>query len=352
MKINIKGPIISNNDQWIYDWFGIEAVSPKKITDQIEKANREDLEVEINSGGGSVFDASEIYAALKDYPGKVTGKIVGIAASAASVIAMAADKLLMAPTGQIMIHNASVRTQGDHRVMDHTADFLRNTNQTIANAYRLKSGKEYDELLAMMDKETWLTPQQALDHKLIDEIMFEGQVSDFVASADPQTGMLPKEVIEKVRNEMKSYTSATNQVSNPIVTPKDEEEKEIMNLEQLQNDHPDLYKQILNNGIDQGVTSERNRMKAIDDLSLPGYEEIINAAKYDSGISAEAVAVEIVKANKQQGLNYLSGAKDDAQTLAAIEGTSNQNLETEEEKAKREAEEIANSINKRRGQAR
>ena len=82
VKINIKGPIISSSDQWIYDWLGIEATSPKVVNEQLEKAkaNGEDVEVEINSGGGSVCAGSEIYTALMSYAGKVTTKIVGLAA--------------------------------------------------------------------------------------------------------------------------------------------------------------------------------------------------------------------------------------------------------------------------------
>jgi ATP-dependent Clp protease, protease subunit len=206
MKINIKGPIISDNDQWIYDWFGMEAVSPKKVLEQIDKAaNNEGLEVDINSSGGSVFAASEIYTAIKSYPGKVTGRIVGIAASAASVIAMAADKLLMAPTAQMMIHNAAMGASGDYRDMNHASGILKNVNQTIANAYKLKSGKSYDDLLAMMDKETWLTPQQALGHNLIDEIMF-GTLSIQNVTNFTGDGMLPASVIEKVRNEIMKTT--------------------------------------------------------------------------------------------------------------------------------------------------
>jgi len=201
MKISIKGPIIPNNDQRIYDWLEIEATSPKKVADQIEKANSEDLEVEINSGGGSVFDASEIYTALKSYAGNVTVKITGIAASAASVIAMAGRKVLMSPTSQMMLHNASAWVQGDYRDFDHASDFLKNVNQTIANAYSLKSGKPHSELLSMMNAETWLTPQQALEHNLIDGIMFREGVGAVASTYD--SGLLPKQVIDKLRNELK-----------------------------------------------------------------------------------------------------------------------------------------------------
>lgn len=210
-RINVKGPIISSNDQWIYDWFGMEATSPQKVDKEIENANGEDLEVHINSGGGSVFDGSEIYTAIKSYQGNVTTKIVGLAASAASVIAMAGKRVLMSPTAQMMIHNVSAHGEGDYRDMEHNAEILKNANETIANSYMLKSGMGKEELLKMMDKETWLTPQQALDHKLIDEIMFENQVQ-LVASFG-NSMMLPREVIEKIRNSVKNpFNSEKNEV--------------------------------------------------------------------------------------------------------------------------------------------
>lgn len=208
-KVNIKGVIISNDDQWIYDWFEMEAASPKSVMSQIDKANGEDLEVDINSGGGDVFAGSEIYTALKDYKGKVTTRVVGIAASAASVIAMAGDKVVMSPTAQMMIHNVSSVGRGDYRDMDHTSEILKNANKTIANAYMLKSGMDQASLLKLMDDETWFTAQQALENKLIDEVMFENQVS-LVAS---YSNMLPKEVIEKIRNELNpSHSNQKNKM--------------------------------------------------------------------------------------------------------------------------------------------
>lgn len=201
MKISVKGPIIDNDDQWIYDYFEVEATSPSKINDLINQANNEDLEVEINSGGGSVFAGSEIYTALKSYSGKVTTKVVGLAASAASVIAMAGDKIEISPTGQLMIHNASGGFGGDYRDMEKGAEILKNVNATISNAYRLKTGLSNEELLEMMNKETWLTPQQALEKKFVDEIMFTNNIK-LVASIN--NGMLPQEVINKMKMELKN----------------------------------------------------------------------------------------------------------------------------------------------------
>lgn len=207
-KINVKGPIIDNDDQWIYDWFGIDATSPKKVQDQLSNfKNNEDLEVEINSGGGSVFAGSEIYTILKDYKGNVTVKIVGLAASAASVIAMAGDKVLISPTGQLMIHNASGCFGGDYRDMEKGAEILKNVNATISNAYKIKTGLSSEELLEMMNKETWLTPQKALDNKFVDEIMFTDGVK-LVASIN--NGMLPREVINKMRDKLKNELPQEN----------------------------------------------------------------------------------------------------------------------------------------------
>ncbi len=201
MKVKIKGPIISNSDAWIYEYFGIEATSPSMVDKAIEKANGEDLEVEINSGGGSVFAGSEIYTALKSYKGNVTVKIVGLAASAASVIAMAGKKVLMSPTAQMMIHNVSSWAAGDYREMEHTAEILKSANDTIANAYRLKTGKTQEELLRLMDNETWMTAQKAKELGFIDEIMFEDLQ---LAASTSYSGLLPPEVINKMRNTVKN----------------------------------------------------------------------------------------------------------------------------------------------------
>src|SRR5690625_1082365 len=207
MKIEIKGVIVSNNDMWIYEWFEMDAVSPNVVNEQLEKANGEDIEVVINSGGGDVFAGSEIYTAIKEYKGNVTTKIVGIAASAASVIAMAGDRVLMSPTAQMMIHNVSSMAWGDYRDLEHEAEVLKNYNKTISNAYRIKSDLEESELLEMMSKETWLTSQQALNLNLIDEVMFENQTPKLVASGP---GTIPQVVIDKIRNVLKNEKPKDN----------------------------------------------------------------------------------------------------------------------------------------------
>jgi HK97 family phage major capsid protein len=204
MKIEIKGVIVPNDDKWIYDWFEMDAVSPRDISELLEKADGEDLEVEINSGGGDVYAGSEIYTALKDYKGKVTVKIVGVAASAAGVIAMAGDPVLISPPAQIMLHCVSEMVYGDHRVLEKEVEILRNFDASIANVYRLKTGLELEKILEMMNaggsanQGTWLNAQQALELGFVDEIMFDEE-NRLVASAG-KTAMLPPAAVNKLKN--------------------------------------------------------------------------------------------------------------------------------------------------------
>lgn len=211
-RINVKGTIISNDVEWIYNLFDIENTSPNKVINALESANGDDVEVIINSGGGDVFAGSEIYTELKSYSGNVTTKVVGIAASAASVIAMAGKKVQISPTAQIMIHNVSSRAWGDHRDMQHEADVLKNYNKSIANAYILKSGMKEEELLELMNNETWFNAQQALENKLVDEIMFEENQPQFAASLS-NAPMIPQQVIDTIRNMKDQF--------NPIASTKE-----------------------------------------------------------------------------------------------------------------------------------
>ena len=109
---------------------------------------------------------------------------------------MAGDTVSMSPTAQIMIHNAWTVVLGDYRDLDHESDVLKNLNQSMANAYKLKTGIDEKELLNMMDAETWLTAQQAVDKGFADEIMFE---QTQIAAAGSTAQLLPLDVINRVK---------------------------------------------------------------------------------------------------------------------------------------------------------
>ena len=195
--IPIKGTIISNDDRWVYDWFEWEATAPKDV---VLPESGEPIEVHINSGGGDVYAGSEIYTALRSYPGDVIVKIVGIAASAASVIAMAGDTVEISPTAQIMIHNVSTQVNGDHNALLHEAGVLEGFNKSIASAYVHKTGKALDDLLSLMNKTTWFDAESALNHGFVDKIMFTNDVAPTMVASE--TPMIPSNFIEKMRSAM------------------------------------------------------------------------------------------------------------------------------------------------------
>ena len=209
-SIDIKGAIVSNDAAEMYEWFGIEATSPKKVIEALRDAG--DVEVSINSPGGDVFAGSEIFTALKSHKGHVTTKIVGLAASSASFIAMGGDKILISPTGQIMIHNVSTSASGDYRAFKHAADTLKSANQSIINAYKTRLNKTDQELQKMMDNETWFNANDALAHGFVDEIMFTEDNKPFGGQFVASVGgtILNDEMLSKIKDMMEKEKQQEN----------------------------------------------------------------------------------------------------------------------------------------------
>ena len=173
--INIKGDVVNDETAAFYSFFDIPAISPSQVSNILNDDNDDDVAVDIASDGGDVFAASEIYTLLKKYSGKVTVNIEGLAASAASVIAMAGDQVNISPTAQIMIHKAWGSVDGNADEFAHQATVLSGIDESIASAYEAKTGMKQADLLHLMSQETWLTAQEAVDKGFADEIMFVDQ---------------------------------------------------------------------------------------------------------------------------------------------------------------------------------
>ncbi len=226
MKINIKGAIVSNDDKWLYEIFGMEHTAPKDVIDALPK-NNEDIEVIINSGGGDVFSGSEIYTALKEYQGKVTVKVYGVAASAASVIAMAGDHIVMSPTAQMMIHNVSTLTYGDNRKMDSSSKMLSSTDKGIANAYVKKTGMSEEEILNLMNDETWMNAQEAIEKGFADAKMFDDVAPKIVASYGHMISEDAKKRITALMTQTPEVKIDINQIVDKVIEKLDVKEKEL-----------------------------------------------------------------------------------------------------------------------------
>ena len=156
MRINIYGVIIPNDYKWYFDYFEEDSTCPKDITKALEDSNGEEVEVYINSAPGGIIQAgSEIYTALREYQGEVKIKVVGQACSAASIIAMAGH-CEMSPTALMMVHCVSSGARGNHSDMEKMAEVLRIADDALSNAYVAKTNMSKEEVLAMMEEETWL----------------------------------------------------------------------------------------------------------------------------------------------------------------------------------------------------
>ncbi|MDW4416742.1 Clp protease ClpP [Staphylococcus saprophyticus] len=216
MKINVKGAIVPNNDKWIYDMLEMDATSPKDVFDALSSTD-DDVEVIINSGGGDVFSGSEIYTALKEHQGNVNVKVVGVAASAASVIAMAGSKIEMSPTAQMMIHNASSIAVGDNREMQTAYNMLTSANKAVANAYIAKTGKSEQEITDLMNEETWFSADTAVEQGFADSKMFDESAPRLVANSGQ---MLSNDAVSRIATLM-SKTPEVNidveQIANKVI---------------------------------------------------------------------------------------------------------------------------------------
>ena len=150
-------------------WFD-DDITPQLFKDELMSGSG-DITVWINSPGGDCVAAAQIYNMLMDYKGNVTVKIDGIAASAASVIAMAGTKVLMSPVSMLMIHNPMTVAMGDTAEMKKAIEMLASVKESIINAYEIKTGLSRAKLSHLMDAETWMDATKAMELGFADEIM-------------------------------------------------------------------------------------------------------------------------------------------------------------------------------------
>ena len=312
VELRISGTILDDSDAWIYEWFGIPAASPNAFRQELKKYAGKDIVVWIDSYGGDVFAAAGIYNALKEHDGHITVKIDGKAMSAASIIAMAGDEILMSPVGIMMIHNPWTEAEGDARAMRKAAEILDTVKDTIINAYASKTKKSRDEISSMMDEETWMSASIAVENGFADGILYEKEddsaqsVMNFAynrLAIQNSVDIAAKKLIE-VANKIKDR-------QKPNAEHKEEDERfmKINNIEELRAAFPDLVKQIENEAREAGIKDERERIKEIEEISNTISDELVFKAKFEEPISAHELAFQALKADAAKGEEYLINRK-------------------------------------------
>lgn len=173
------------------DYFWGDEVTPRAFRQELE-ADSGDITVWINSPGGNVFSAAEIYTMLKDYKGEVTVKIDALAASAASVIAMAGSKVQMSPVAMLMVHDPSTIAFGNTKDMEKAINTLNEVKESIINAYQLKTGLSHSRIANLMGNETWMNAKKAVELGFADEILFDDLEAEEEETEPEEKDILPE----------------------------------------------------------------------------------------------------------------------------------------------------------------
>lgn len=258
----------------------------KEFADDLLACEGKDITLRINSPGGDIFAAQAIYNVLKAYPGKVTAHIDGICASAATVVACGAGKVIMPRNALYMIHNpmACVFDMLDAEALSKMADTLAKVKETVVNVYKDRAGDKMsaDEIIRLMNEETWMSAEEALDKGLIDEI------DDYAIDAQMKSGLVVVNSIsmpvkdreaEKIRQVMEARKrKGTNKMNDSDLISK---------LKALLGDKPKEPKE------DIKAAAERQRITDIEALAgeeaNPYVDAVIASCKGVPGMTAEAV---------------------------------------------------------------
>ena len=207
-ELYFEGPISSST------WYGDE-LTPALFKDELNK-HPGNLTVWISSPGGDVFAASQIYTMLKNHKGRITVKIDSLAASAASIVAMAGDTTWISPTGMLMIHNPATIAMGNKAEMEKAITLLDEVKESIINAYEEKTHLSRSKIAKMMDEETWINAKKAKQLGFVDGILFsKKETEEKESDKDEPEEDVPKEPDEKQKpkkapESMLYSTSATN----------------------------------------------------------------------------------------------------------------------------------------------
>lgn len=325
-EITLYGDVLSKR---MYDWWTGELVPGLYITpegfmeDLALVKDKKNITVKINSCGGDLYTGLAIHNALKGLTANVKTVVEGIAASAASVIAMAGDTVEVYPGSLIMIHGVSIRNYGDINLQDvQKMERMIDANEkAIAAIYNQRTGIDTEEIRTMMAEEKWMTGEEAVEKGFADKICEEKNTVDIGMSSNKKILMVNGISHDTFgfRN-MPEFRIITQNSAKPVPVPvadsnsnepKEEGGKKHMTFDELRTQEPDLVTQIQN----EAVSIERQRMKDIDSIaaSIPD-QEMVNEAKYgENSCTAQELSFRVLQNSAKEGRNFLSQMESDSE---------------------------------------
>lgn len=356
-KISIKGPIVTNIAGRIYRMFGWEAACPQDLAKELEEAAGEDVIVEINSNGGVATAGFEMYKTLMDYKGKVTAHVI-TAMSAASIVMCAADEVLASDAAIVMIHNTQCYAEGDYRDMQQEADSLIEFNQGIINVYVRKTGRSREELQALMDKDTYMSPAAAMEYGFVDDYLYgnpeksedeKGKTVFVNATVPVITEDKAKEILALLNGEEVVNLKDIGDIPDSDKNNEGKEGTKTMDLEQFLAENEEAKKDFDAKILavrEEGAANEGKRLEDLDKLAASIPEEALQEAKYgEKKVDAKELAFQVMQEGKVLAKSYMQKAlKDEEESQVENVGAA-----PDEENQTDESDEMAAMINKKKG---
>lgn len=324
-ELLLYGEIMDERPWW--DWDGSSNVTtPKEFLEDLKQLDgKSKIIVRINSVGGDVFAAHAIYTQLKTRTATKEVIVDGLAASAATIVAMAGDTVKMPANAMLMIHNPSVVVWDSFTAEDleKLADSLNAVKESIIEAYVAKTKLDRKELSKMMDKETWLTGREAKEKGFADEIMFEDTTELPTVSNDGKYLFINsiKHDVSRFKNKPHMQTSQRHSqppapgpqsAVNNTIPKKEGVEPMFKDVNELRNACPELVKQIEDAAREEGKKQERGRIQDIEKIAKTIDPTLVNKAKFETPMDAKELAFNALQADGQKGQRYLDDAEEDA----------------------------------------
>lgn len=330
-------------------WWGDE-VTPKQFAgDLAELGPVSEITVRINSGGGDVFAAQAIGNLLEANAAEVTAVIDGLCASAATIVACHCNKVVAAEDSTYMIHPAKMGLSGYYEANDlqNYVGALNTIRENIVTLYTKKTGREKDEVAAWMDATSWWTSAEAKENGFVDELTGNGETVVenrrgllFVNSVNMHLPFdkAPAELQRKCARHTPPKDAGRTFVQNSVAAApaasgfvnkdpggasgenKEDFDMEIKTVDDLRQAYPDMIAQIKQAAAQEATETERQRIRDIEDMALPGSEDLTNEAKFEKPVSAEDYAKAAMKRAKAQGSAYLADSKKDAKNAGQVSG--------------------------------
>lgn len=394
-KIKLTGAIVDNDTAKVYQWFGFDAISAKAVDRAIKALEEgEDLEIDLNSPGGYCSVGAEIYTMLRQASAdghSVIVNVVGEACSAATVLMCGADEVKASDVAMFMFHNASLVASGKARDMRSATECLEQTDESIVNAYVAKTGKSREELHDLIDAETWMSAQRALEFGFVDGMMFEEEqeeeeeknlelfnlVTDRIERSMQRvassSGLIPEDKLEVMREAMMSEMTKSSKVapvqpiedapqtndvsSHSAVNINTTKGGSKMTLQEAYQSYPELKDEVSEavrnavaeneaaneQAVQQAIQEERTRIQEIEAISASIPADMVAKAKFEEPCDAKELAFNALKADTAKAQSYMADATADAKESGA-DGVEVQPDDVQTSKDD-EAEALANHVN-------